>query len=151
MEHFTSQRLFLGIDPGQFTGLALWHPGTRKLDLFTTDFWGAIDFLYEQKAFCERDEIHLKVVLEDPNLNKPVFAKKGVANNAALSKIAQNVGQNKRDSQLIAEFLRHEGIETKLVKPTTSKWSKEEFEKITGYTERCSAHARDAAKLVFGL
>lgn len=141
----------IGIDCGIHTGIALWDSKHKALHLCTLSFWQAIDYIREQKSICDRDGIVLKAVLEDVTQNKPVFPKKGVANNSALLRVAQNIGSNKRDSQLMAEFLKLHGIETRLVKPTTAKWKAEEFMKITRYEGSSSQHARDAAKLVYGL
>lgn len=143
--------IYIGIDPGKFTGVALWRRDTKLLELHTFSFWQAIDFLTQQIEFCKKNNIHLKVVLEDVNQNKPIFEKKGANNKAMMLRIAQNVGSNKRDGMLIEVFVERNGIEVILVKPTTSKWSISYFQKITRYKGLTSQHARDAAKLVYGL
>lgn len=143
--------IYIGIDPGKFTGLAVWYNDSKTLDLYTLSFWEAIDFLTRMIENCKILDTPMKVVLEDPNQNKPVFQKKGANNTAMMLKIAQNIGSNKRDAQLMEVFLERNGIEVTLVKPTTSKWSLGYFQKITKYKGRTSEHARDAAKLVYGL
>lgn len=142
--------IYIGIDPGEFTGVALWRRDTKLLELHTFSFWQAIDFLTQQIEFCKKNDIHLKVVLEDVNKNKPIFEKKGANNTAMMLRIAQNVGSNKRDGTLMEVFVERNGIEVILVKPTTSKWSISYFQKITRYKGLTSQHARDAAKLVYG-
>jgi hypothetical protein len=144
--------IYIGIDPGKFTGVAAWYKNTKALELHTFSFWETIDYLTMQMEYSKKHNVQLKVVLEDPNQNKPIyFGNKRAVNEATRLRVAQNVGSNKRDAQLMEVFLERNGIEVTLVKPTTSKWSLSYFQKITKYTGRTSEHARDAAKLVYGL
>lgn len=140
--------IYIGIDPGKHTGIAVWD--RKKLELHTFSFWEAVRFLERKFYQCQALKIKLRVVLEDPTQNKPLFEKKGVANNVALLKIAQNVGQNKRDAQLLHEFMEIQKIEVLLVKPETKKWGEKYFKTITNYEGKYSQHSIDAAKLVYG-
>jgi predicted glycosyltransferase involved in capsule biosynthesis len=94
--------------------------------------------------------------MEDPRKNKPTFVPKKmtVYEQRIINKKSQNVGSNKRDAQLLEEFLKNKNIQHYLIRPskkTMSKIKVDMFEKITGYTERTSQHGRDAAMLVWGL
>lgn len=142
--------VYIGIDPGKHTGIAVWNTGTKTLEVHTFTFWQAIKFLETKKIEYEVLNIKWKAILEDPNKNQPIFEKVGVANAAAKLRIAQNVGSNKRDAQLLHEFLELYEIDTTLVKPITSKWKREDFLKFTKYSGPASQHAIDAAKLVYG-
>lgn len=136
--------IYIGIDPGLHTGWAEWYKEDRKLDnLMTIDFWRCVDRL---KMFLK---LHTKfhVVIEDPNLNKPLFSKNSTSK--GLLRIAQNVGSNKREASLLIEFMEKENISYTSIKPTTSKWNVGTFKNFTKYKERTSEHSRDAAKLIF--
>lgn len=137
--------IYIGIDPGVETGIAIWYSKDKVLTLFTLSFWEAINLLHK---LSEKNQI--KAILEDPNLNKPIFHKKGVDNEKKARKVAQNVGSNKRDAQLINEFLKIHNIETIIVKPTTTKWKTTFFRQVTGYKGHASQHAIDAARMVYG-
>ena len=99
--------IWIGIDTGTNTGIAIWDSSARRfVALDTLPIHKAI-FLVEDYASSERAEgrsIH--VVFEDARQRKP---EKGM-----------------------------------------TKWSPEHFATMTGYTKRCSNHARDAALLVWG-
>jgi hypothetical protein len=114
----------------------------------TLDFWRAIAFIESYKSAG----VPISVVMEDPNGNRPVF-NRGVQGRRA-SKIAQNVGANKRDAILIWEYCVNHGIAIQRITPTAksiTKLSSEQFNKITGWAARTSEHARDAAMLVWGM
>lgn len=142
--------IYIGIDPGKNTGIAVWNTSTKTLEVHTFSFWQAIKFLETKKIEYEVLNIKYKVVLEDPNQNKPIFDKKGATNAAMKLRVAQNVGSNKRDAQLLHEFLELYDIDITIVKPITSKWKREDFLKFTKYQGPASQHAIDASKLVYG-
>lgn len=139
-------KLFIGIDPGVNTGVAGWSTEEKKLVLFTMTFWEAIDYLKQVS-----DITSTVVVIEDVTQNKPTFNRN--MNVRANTRISQNVGQNKRDCQLIIEWCELNNIEVIRVRPTKGSLTKldaDQFKKITGYEGRSSSHSRDAAMLVFG-
>lgn len=146
----------IGIDPGKSTGYAV-CVDKRLVSLETTDFWGCCDNLKDVGV----KEFGVKVYIEDPNINRPIFMKKGVIKGAGaekseqlmMQKIAQNVGANKREASLLIELCKRLDIEVVPCQPTKksmNKMSAESFNKLTGYEGRSSEHARDAAMLVFG-
>ncbi len=142
-----TNRTYIGIDPGVKTGYALWRDDT--LHVSTTTFWAMAGTL-EQFANIHEPET-VTVVIEDPNLNRPVwFNGKGANNHATALKVAQSVGSNKRDAQLLIELAESLGFDVCRIRPTKQKWNRQTFERITGYTSRTSEHGRDAARLIVG-
>lgn len=141
--------IFIGIDPGESTGFAVWSSHHRCLIQHETiDFWTAI---FQIQEYADREGVkNVTIVIEDPNLNKPVFLKKGVASHAAEKRVAQNVGMNKKEADLILKYCEKYGIPFESVRPTTKKWDANIFGKITGIKARTSQHVRDAVKLVWG-
>ena len=151
-----ANKIFIGIDAGQKTGVAVWD---RKqfVSIETTDFWGAIGVI---AGWLDSDN-DIIVVVEDPSQNKPVFKIVAVygftkgnhqSKLAAAAKVAQSVGGVKRESELIIEYCIQNNIKVIPVKPTKksmTKLSKEAFEKITGYSGRTSEHGRDSAMLIY--
>ena len=142
--------IFVGIDPGKKNGVAVWD-GNSFTKLCTMSFWQVIEYIESKVA--DRDRITF--VVENPNRNKPVFPKRGVSHKEHLKmlKIAQNVGQNKRDAQLIIEKIKSLGFPVMEIKPSKYSMTKLKpniFAQMTGFDGKCSEHARDAAMLVFG-
>jgi len=154
-----TKRIYIGIDAGKKTGVAVWDR-EKFISIQTTDFWGAIDIIRENNDLLISGG--LIVVVEDPSQNKPVFKIVSVYNLtqgnhqsrlSAVAKVAQGVGSVKRESELIIEYCRRNEITVIPVKPTKrsmTKLDREQFKKITGYEGVTSEHARDAALLVYG-
>ena len=134
--------IYIGIDPGSSTGVAIWENGKYSL-IKTLEFWEAVTLLMD---YLDKE---ITAVIENPNLNPPVF-NRGQDYRQAM-KIAQNVGMNKRDAQLWIDFFKRAEIPVIEVKPESSKWTKETFYNFTGYEGQTSQHGRDAGKLVFGM
>lgn len=147
--------LRIGIDPGVHTGVCVYDRASKRIvKLVTTGFWGAIDIIAEYR----RIDPSLVVCFEDPNGNKPVFLKgfKGSqdAQNRMYQKVGQNVGSNKREASLVSEYCQRNNIQAIGTRPTARSLTKlkaDAFARITGWTERSSEHARDAAMLVWGM
>ena len=138
----------VGIDPGIKCGWAMWdHTEQDFTAIKTLSFWDtieAISLLRPMSMFT--------VYIEDPQQNKPVFARKGV-HGPALSRVAQNVGSNKAYARLIIEFCERHGVQYKAVRPDSKSMTKmtaKQFQQMTGWMQRTSEHARDAAALVWG-
>ena len=133
----------IGIDPGKKTGIALWD-GKKIKFMGSMPFWDAVQLL-DRYAEVIPDAI---VYIENPMLNKPVFARGN--KRVVREMIAQRVGMNKRDAQLLIEYCKRLKLNVKQVKPSTSKWNAKELKTITGITDRTNEHVRDAIKLVYG-
>jgi len=134
----------VGIDPGVHVGFALAYAG-KIIQLQTLTFWEAVA---ELEALAEGAQLH--VYIEDPNANRPTFWKKGATTAAAIQKVSQNVGANKRDAQLLIEKALLLGVKLTTVPPRSSKLASPGFQQLSGYTLKSSQHARDAAMLILG-
>lgn len=140
--------LYIGIDPGVHTGFAVWQSNIKMYRyLETLNFWSTIDFL--QTFIREGLKQVTLVVIEDPNMNKPIFKQAGLSNMDYQRK-AQNVGMNKKEASLIIDYCKREKLDFEIVRPSTAKWNHDFFKAATGIKKRCSQHVRDAVKLVHG-
>ena len=146
------KRYVVGIDPGVKTGFAVWdRDGKRLLSVETADFWTVFFRIYGAPIL--RPESTLIVV--EVAHHAPVFRErkaKGQNENHA-ARLAQNVGQVMREAKLLAEGLRRLGYEVVEQKPLgkakNAADDRTQFERLTGWTERTSQHARDAARMVY--
>lgn len=140
--------IYIGIDAGRKTGVALWDAARQKFNRVSTlDFWGLINLLDQYR---EIGTDFFRVVIENPNLNKPTFARKGETRQMGMKR-SQDVGRNKEQSFLIMEYCKNHKIPFTDIRPTQTKWSSETFKRLTGYTGRTNEHTRDAARLVWKL
>ena len=139
---------FIGIDPPK--GYAIWDGTAQRFrDIGTTDFWGMIRLLGEWKIQAPT------VVIEAPQMNKPVFWRTGT-NRFGMQRIAQNVGMNKETSKLLIEWCELNKVSVRPVRPLCGelkRWKDDAklFAERTGWTALTSEHGRDAAALVWGL
>jgi hypothetical protein len=129
-------KLFVAIDPGVSTGIAIWdvHEGGFS-EISTTSILRAFETLRANKSHIEL------VIVEDAREVK-----------YKTSRVkAQGAGSVKRDCQIWEEFLRMEGIRSKFVRPSKriTKLDAVMFERITGWKKRTSSHARDAAMILY--
>lgn len=159
------KRFVVGIDPGVKTGFAVWdREGNRLITVETRDFWGVmLPLILDTENLLPDAEIRnttAEIIVEVAHY-APVFREqkaKGKNQNHA-ARLAQNVGQVMREAKLLAEGLRQCGYTVREVKPLGKKkdaggnYSAEadraDFERLTGWTERTSQHARDAARICF--
>lgn len=154
------RRFIIGIDAGRQTGIAVYEPAIKRIvELKLLDFWTTVEFLENFKNYVKGEsdlifptdemEIEFEVVIEDPNLNAPVFGIAGMPLPVALNK-AQKVGRVKEQSFLLIEYLTRKKISFKISKPTKAKWDAKTFTQITKWQGTSNEHTRDGAKLVFG-
>lgn len=147
-----TKRYVVGIDPGVKTGFAVWDRNETNFKCVETlDFWAVYRGLTVGFVYSPANTV---VVVEVAH-HAPVFRErkaKGLNQNHA-ARLAQNVGQVMREAKLLAEGLRRCGYEVieknPLGKKKTAADDKTQFEQLTGWTERTSQHARDAARLCF--
>ena len=129
--------IIIGIDTGTKTGLAAWDTEKRCFDMITTT---TID-----KAFLivldykSKGEIFVR--FEDPR------------HIGGRRERAHGAGSVKRDAAIWETFLKNNKIKCEAVRAgsTRTKIKEEFFKALTGWTEKTSEHARDAAMMVFML
>lgn len=135
--------IYIGIDPGTHTGVAVWDSKEgRFLSLETMPIHIALTRVL---AIAERHRDDVQVIFEDARL-RTWFGKGNV------SAKAQGAGSVKRDCSIWEDFLTDSEIPFLTTKPgnVATKVTPSWFRKLTGWEGRCSEHARDAAMLVFG-
>lgn len=148
-----TKRYVIGIDPGVKTGFAVWDCDKRSfLFVETSDFWTV--FFRVMNAPILRKENTL-IVIEVAHYAPTFRERKGKAENLhTMSRMARNVGQVTREAQLLVEGFRRLGYTVQEQKPLGKKKTAaddvEQFQQLTGWAERTSQHARDAARLVWG-
>jgi hypothetical protein len=137
--------IYIGIDPGVHTGIAVWNSAKREfVCVTTTRILNAIDIVKRYWVLLQHPEKEVQVIFEDARQRRwytgDVNAK------------AQGAGSIKRDCAIWEEFLKDYGIPFQAVPPSggMTKWDESYFKAATGWTGRTSSHARDAAVLVFG-
>ena len=136
----SKSRVFIGIDTGTKTGIAIWNASASKFDhIGTTTISRAMDMVRGFKTAGH--EVFVRV--EDARLRKWFGDKSD-------DKI-QGAGSVKRDAAIWEDFLKENNIRFEMVHPMkgATKLSKEQFFKTTGYTGLTSEHSRDAAMLVY--
>lgn len=138
---------FIGIDPGQHNGFAVYNTRTKQLMIDTLDFWSAIREIIGLKKHCLMMNDELKVIIECPYLNKGVFLSKKTGNNNINMRIAESVGMNKQTAMILVDFCKTKGIDFIEIRPTKTKKNATEFKAITGIA-KTSQHERDAAMLL---
>jgi hypothetical protein len=140
--------LFIGIDSGTHTGIAVWIKPKQTFELIkTVPIHVAMEMVRERK-----DRIML-VRVEDPRQRgaekltrfDPESVKKYVAK-------LQGVGSVKRDASIWEDFLTDLKIPFDMCRPGSkiTKWTPEYFKTVTKYTGRTTNHSRDAAMLIYG-
>lgn len=134
--------LWIGIDPGTHTGLAVWDDRRKELTaLETLPIHQALD--YVQNIATHEDTM---VIFEDAR-QRTWFGK----DKNTTAKL-QGAGSIKRDCAIWDDFLTDYGIMFRAIPPMKggTKLNEKYFKMITKWKGRTSNHARDAAMLVFG-
>lgn len=139
--------IYIGIDTGVHTGIAVWDPERKEfVVLDTMKIHEAMNFVYN---YADLDG-PLHVRFEDARQRKWIPMSKNMT--AELGR-AQGAGYVKAHCQIWEDFLTDYQIPFEAIAPrrNVTKLSAEQFERITRYKARTSEHARDAAMLVYGL
>lgn len=140
--------IHIGIDPGDNTGFAAWDTRVGAfVEVETYPLHKALDRV-KKLAWETHGGVH--VVFEDARLRK-WFAPEH-SRSEYRGKL-MGAGAAKRDAKIWEEFLTDYGIPFTAHKPQAggTKWDKEYWQKVTGWTGRSSEHSRDAALLVWGM
>lgn len=157
----------VGIDGGANNGYCIFDRTINKITkLKTLNFWKLIQNLDED--FFDNENININdcvFIVEDPNQINPNFQFKKkfgtrvIGNISIFDRISQNVGMNKRTTQLIAEYISNKDGIVILSKPEKSKIDKDKFlfvcqnlnildnEKMDEYS--FSQHAIDSFMLIY--
>lgn len=141
---------WIGIDPGENTGIAVWD-GTsmRFVEVSTLPLWQAMDKVRRMRYACLMQQVPLYVVFEDARKRTWFPTER---NNAEYRGRLMGAGAAKRDARIWEEFLEgmHVAFEARKPQAGLTKWSADYWSHVTGWKGRTSEHARDAALLVFG-
>ena len=143
--------LYIGIDPGKDTGVAIYDPDIKQLVSVET-----LKIHRALKEVAELYELHrlpgrgIVVVFEDAR------KRTWLPRESSLSEWkgrTMGAGSVRRDATIWEDFLKDYGIAFLNPGPSKgmTKWNEDYFKKVTGYTGRTSNHGRDAAALVFGM
>lgn len=129
----------IGIDPGKETGIAVYDRTLKRLiDVFTTDFWGA----YEYLQFEQNDVNIHAVIIEVPHTKVNWHKSKHQITSA-------NIGGIYREAQLLAEGAEKLGLNVIRQHPQ-GKVDAQYIKNLTGWNERTNEHKRDAIMLCWG-
>ena len=143
--------LYIGIDPGHDTGLAIYDPDEQKLiSVETLRIHRALKEVADLYAMHRLPGRGIVVVFEDAR------KRNWLPRESSLSEWkgrAMGAGSVKRDATIWEDFLKDYGIAfiNQAPRKGLTKWTEDYFQRVTGYTGRTSNHGRDAAALVFGM
>lgn len=136
--------IYIGIDPGKHTGIAVWDTESKKLiDVDTLLIHQALDKVRAWVWATLTSNRKLHVIVEDARQRTYI-----PTDPARI----QGAGSIKRDSIIWEDFLKDLKIPHTMQGPHKgmTKMTEEYFKKISGWEGRTSNHARDAALLVMG-
>ena len=138
--------IYIGIDPGTHTGVAIWDSKAQVfIELTTIPIHQAL--LKVKRLYAESRELsNICVVFEDAR--QRTWFGKDKNTNAKL----QGAGSIKRDCRIWEDFCKDYQIPFLKIPPIKggTKLSEAYFKTISGWKGRTSNHARDAAMLVIG-
>ena len=133
--------IYIGIDPGTHTGMAIWDSRKGKfLFLETLSIHRALQVVHHMSM-----EWEVVVVFEDARQRK-WFGE------GDISAKQQGAGSVKRDCSIWEDFCNDYDIRFEARPPIkgATKVTAEYFKMISHYQGRTSSHSRDAAMLVIG-
>ena len=136
--------IYIGIDPGTHTGVAVWD--TKERNLLSLETLPIHQALIKVMMWRDRVGHDLQVVFEDAR-QRTWFGR----DKNTKAKL-QGAGSIKRDCSIWEDFCKDYQIPFLAVPPIKggTKLSEVYFKTISGWKGRTSNHARDAAMLVIG-
>lgn len=143
--------IYIGIDTGVNTGIAVWDNRKRSLVcVSSTEIHKAMEEVKRWKTLAEESGTTLVVRVEDPR-QRTWFGTERMSRDEERKRL-QGVGSVKRDASIWDGFLKDFGVEYEMVAPRSNmtKITHDGFVSITGWSKRTNEHGRDAAMLVFG-
>lgn len=138
--------LYIGIDCGTHTGLAVWNSNTNNWEEVSTyKLWQAL-FVVRRYVDTNRD---VTIIFEDARQRR--WLPRETSESDYRGRL-MGAGSVKRDAVIWEEFCKdlHIPYEAEPPRPGLTKWDASYWSKVTGYKGRTSNHARDAALLVWG-
>ena len=138
--------VYIGIDPGVNTGLAVWHTDIKQ---FTTvqscNIIGAMDRIHviKRNTQCE-----IRIRIEDAR-KRTFFGN----NETQVQEKRMGAGSVRRNSHIWEQFCQHYGYDFEMVHPryNKTKLNAKQFQQFTGWNHQTNQHGRDAAMLVYGI
>lgn len=142
--------VFIGIDPGENTGIAIVRDGVLA-ECHTLPIHKAMDLVKKEHyaALAAAAPVRFLVIFEDARQRKWFPQER---NNSEYRGRLMGAGAAKRDARIWEDYLTDLAVpfEARKPQPGLTKWSADYWARVTGYKGRTSNHARDAAMLVLG-
>lgn len=141
--------IYIGIDTGVNTGVAVWDNRQRTfLQIETMKIHKAMELVEQYKGKASFEGTKIIVRVEDARQRTWYGYTTPQKDRAKL----QGVGSVKRDCTIWEDFLSDMKVEFQMVAPknNATKMSADSFKAITGWKKPTNEHNRDAAMLVFG-
>lgn len=141
----TKDTLYIGIDAGTHTGVAVWNSREQRLELIDTmTITQAMDYVRGERMRGLAYGFEVVVCMEDARM-------RNWFGNAGREKL-QGAGSVKRDCAIWETFCKELGVDCVKIPPkhNATKLKDGQFKLLTGWHGRTSEHGRDAAMLVFG-
>lgn len=135
--------IFIGIDTGTHTGVAVWDSEEKQfLDIKTLMLHQALQLVITMCQIWKRENV--MVLFEDARQRK-WFGREA-------DEKRMGAGYVKRDATIWEEFCTDYEIPFRALPPAKggTKLNPDYFKALTGWKGRTSEHARDAAMIVFG-
>lgn len=142
--------LFIGIDPGVHTGIAIWDSESKGfMSVTCTGIVLALDLVRNLAKDRATGAPQITLVVEDARRRKWIPQEKSFTEAKGR---AMGAGSVMRDCAIWEECAKLWDIPLQLVPPQkgATKWPADTFARVTGWQLRTNDHARDAAMLVFG-
>lgn len=142
----TKKEVYIGIDPGIVSGLAVWHHNANGKYFQYVKGCKLFELFAHLASYAAVKEFVL-VRIENPNSWIPFSCSNPEENKARI----MGAGSVKQTYKHITEYLDYLGLEYVEVKiyGTKKKVKAPEFIKITGWQQPTNEHGRDAAMLVY--
>lgn len=144
----------VGIDPGAVTGVAVWDVETQAFrHVGSGSFFEVLNLLVEHMAASPSTvECSIGLVIVEDARRLPIYASRDGVRGRRRDRLCRSVGRIDRDVQLWEDWLQARGLPIRLAEPLRGgKWDAATLTRLSGWTEPTNQHARDAARLVFGM
>lgn len=136
--------IYIGIDTGVNTGIAIWDSEKKAFRLIATTK------IHRAMAVVKEYAVKQNIVVRCEDARKRTWFGTHTAKEDRAR--LQGAGSVKRDCGIWEDYLNDLNVSFEMVAPknNATKMSAESFKRLTGWKERTNEHGRDAAMLVFG-